>query len=341
MHARIVAVLLASAIAGFAAGTLWQAHSYRIILPPPARPVVAASRKETDDTDASRLPAFDAELVMYDQPRLLDKALAKIEPQRPGVIDLYVIAFAGDGGEDVFRNEAEYTRSLFSRRFDANGHVLVLENNPATVANTPLATLTNLTWALDAIAAKMDPSQDVLLLYLTSHGSADHQLLVDLDPLPLDPIDPTDLADALDTDPPLRWKVVVVNACFSGGFIDALRSPTTMLITSARSDRSSFGCGFDSDITWFGKAFLLDALNRSNSLPAAFRQAKTLVAKWEQRDHEMPSEPQFASAPAIDAQLRRWSRQLVRRPSISFAPANALHSHRRTNDADPGRSAHR
>ena len=49
---------------------------------------------------------------------------------------------------------------------------------------------TNLTWALDEIAKKMDPAEDVLLLYVTTHGSHEHELLVDLDPLPLDQIAP-------------------------------------------------------------------------------------------------------------------------------------------------------
>ena len=73
---------------------------------------------------------------------------------------------------------------------------------------------------------------------------------------------PDDLADALKTNPGIRWKVVVVNACYSGGFVDALRDDSTLVITSARADRTSFGCGADSDITYFGKAFLAEALNQ-------------------------------------------------------------------------------
>ena len=93
-----------------------------------------------------------------------------------------VVAFAGDAGEDVFRNEVEYARSLFEQRFDARGHVVVLENNAATATTQPLASWTNLHRALDAIAKKIDPAQDIVLLYLTTHGSQGHELLVDLDP---------------------------------------------------------------------------------------------------------------------------------------------------------------
>jgi len=271
--------------------------------------------------DSSSTPTFDAEAVMYNQSALLDAAIAKLRPQTHGKIDLYVVAFAGDAEEDVFRNESEYAESLFGQRFDAAGHVIVLENNAATVESRPLANWTNLHRALEAIAQKMDPADDVLLVYLTSHGSEDHQLLVDLDPLALNQIEPDDLADALKTNPSMRWKVIVVNACYSGGFVDALRDDSTMVITSARADRTSFGCGADSDITYFGKAFLVEALNRTTSLREAFDLAKASVAQWEDRDKEQHSEPQIATSPSIEAKLASWRRGLREAPAVPFVRA--------------------
>ncbi|MGA9827734.1 MAG: C13 family peptidase [Rhodanobacteraceae bacterium] len=320
MQSRNVAAILAAAVVGVTVGLVWRPRyaAHEATPQVATAPETIGARDAGDDTYA--LPDFDAEVAMYDQPQLVNEALEKVTPQTPGSVDLYVIVFAGDGSQNVFRNEAEYAQHLFERRFDAAGHVIVLENNPAMVASRPLATLTNLIWVLDAFAAKMDRKEDVLLLYLTSHGSEDHELLVDLDPLPLDQITPADLADALHTDPPVHWKIVVVNACYSGGFIDALRSDSTMIITSARADRPSFGCGDDSDITWFGKAFLVQALNRTTSLRAAFDIAKRSIAEWETVAHDEPSEPQIASAPAIDAQLARWRAQLKPGPAVEFTP---------------------
>ena len=274
-----------------------------------------------DDADSAKEPEFDAEEVMYNQRDLLSAATAKLRPQTPGVVDLYVVAFAGDGGENVFRNEAEYAEKLFAQRFGAEGRVLVLENNAETVATRPLATLTNLTAALDDVARTMDPAEDVLLLYVTTHGSHEHELLVDLDPLPLDQIAPEDLADALATKPGIRWKVVVVNACYSGGFVEALHDDSTMVITSARADRTSFGCGAASDITYFGKAFLAEALNRTTSIPDAFREAQKSVAEWEDADKEEHSEPQIASTRSIEAKLAAWEHQLKPGQPVPFVPA--------------------
>ena len=224
------------------------------------------------------------------------------------------------------RRLVEYARSLFEQRFDARGHVVVLENNAATATTQPLASWTNLHRALDAIAKKIDPAQDIVLLYLTTHGSQGHELLVDLDPLPLNQIGPDDVADALKTTPSIRWKVVVVNACYSGGFVDALRDDSTLVLTSARADRTSFGCGADSDITYFGKAFLVDALNRTTSLREAFDLARKSVAQWEDEDAKKDasvehSEPQIATSPSIEARLARWSAALPQAPTVEFKPA--------------------
>ncbi|MGB0135002.1 C13 family peptidase [Dokdonella sp.] len=277
------------------------------------------------DENGEFLVSFDPEAVIYAQPRLLQSAIDSLTPRQPGKPNLFVVAFAGDGGEDVFRNEVEFVEQLFSQRFDASGHVLVLENNPATVETRPLATLTNLRLALTAIAERMDPAEDILMLYLTSHGSREHDLYVSMDPLPLNQISPEALAETLETEPSMRWKVMIVNACYSGGFIDALRDDSTMVITAARSDRTSFGCGTESEITYFGKAFLAEALNETRSLREAFDLAKAKVDAWEERDQEEKrSEPQIASSRSIESKLDSWRKTLPEAATVEFTPAASI-----------------
>ena len=100
-----------------------------------------------------------------------------------------------------------------------------------------------------------------------------------------------------------------------------LRDDSTMVITAARSDRTSFGCGSDSQITWFGKAFLADALNETTSFLEAFEKAKGYVVEWEVREHEaQSSEPQIASSRSIEAKLEKWSRGLPASKPIPFSP---------------------
>jgi hypothetical protein len=282
--------------------------------------IVSTDDGEDDNADDWPADAPSPEQVLYAQRQMMDKAVGALTPRVPGKPNLWVIAFAGDGGEDVFRNEAEYAQRLFARRFDAQGHVLVLQNNPATLDARPLATWSNLETALDGVAARMDRGQDILLLYLTSHGTEDHTLLVDMNPLPLDQLDPDGLAQMLSSHH-IRYKVVVVNACYSGGFLPSLRGDGTAVLTAARSDRSSFGCGSDSDITYFGRAWLVDGLNQTDDILVAFADAKKEISQWEQRDKLTPSEPQLDLGAGIAAQLEKWRASHKAGPTVGFSAA--------------------
>ncbi|HET8899915.1 MAG TPA: C13 family peptidase, partial [Rhodanobacteraceae bacterium] len=175
---------------------------------------------------------------------------------------------------------------------------------------------------LAALARVMDPTEDILFVYLTSHGSEDHTLLVDLFPLPLDQIGADDLAGILDAEP-FRWRVVVVNACYAGGFLPPLAGDGTLAISAARADRSSFGCGSEADITWFGDAFLAHALNTQSDFVAAFDAARTQIAAWEKRDDLPASEPQIAVGNGITSQLARWRAGFAPGPTLPFKPEPA------------------
>lgn len=278
------------------------------------------------DWDAEPAPVADApvltiepEELMLAQPARLDAALAALAPQRPGVVDLYVIAFGSDGSERVFRNETLYARALFERRFGAQGRTLALSNDPDLAAVLPLAIRGNLGVALRGVAAKMDPAEDVLLLFVTSHGSESHEIQVTLDPLPLAQVDPGWLARAL-ADSGLRFRVVAVSACYSGGFLPALANPRTLVFTAARADRPSFGCGPDSDITFFGRAWLTEALNETDDFVDAFERAKVAIARREKAAGYDPSEPQVARSTAVEAQLARWREGITPGPAVPFDP---------------------
>ena len=254
-------------------------------------------------------PAFSAERVWNAQPGLVDDALAGLAAQRPGVVDLYAITMAGDGSESVFRNEVSLFRSTLEQRFGANGRVLSLVNHPDTHDTQPLASVSNLRRSLAGVAALMDRDEDVLLLFVTSHGSADHEILLDLDPLPLDQLDPPTLSALLE-EAGIRWRVLVLSACYSGGFVEPLKAPETLVITAARADRTSFGCGADSEITWFGHAFIEEAMHRTTDFFEAFRLAKAAIQQREGEEGIRASLPQMARGSDIGAKLEAWRRDL-------------------------------
>ena len=247
------------------------------------------------------------ESVLYSQPVLLRDALARIGRQRPGVQDLYFVGFAPYASQDVFMKEMESVHKVVAQRFDVGPRSIVLANNPALVASTPFATLSSLRLALAAVGERMDPAEDVLLLHVTTHGSESHELSVELPPWRLDPIRPQDLRTALD-DARIRWRIVVVSACYSGGVVDALKNERTMVVTAADSQHASFGCGSDSDYTYFSRAFYEEGLRKTRSFAGAFDLARAAVTAREQREKLEPSNPQVFVGSAMAGKLSRWAR---------------------------------
>lgn len=279
-----------------------------------------AQENEAAETASDRGVRGSAEALIYRQPQMIADALDQLRPGVEGSTDAFLLAFGGDANEDVFRNEVSYAQTLFAQRFGMDGRTLILLNHPDTTEQLPLANLSNLRLALAGIARKMNLQEDVLFLFLTTHGSADHELFVDLQPLPLDAIRPSDLREALDA-AGINWRVILVSACYSGGFIDDLETPMSLVITAAREDRPSFGCGDDTEMTYFGRALLVEALNQTRSLIAAFELAKTAVHERELADDFEPSEPQIQSGALIAQKLDAWSRSLPPAAAVKFTPA--------------------
>lgn len=259
-----------------------------------------------DENTGSRL---SAEVVLFYQYQMLTDMLEHIEVSRPGITDLYLVSFGGDASQDVFMKEALYAKSVFESQYGLENRTLELINNADIVHKNPIASVINLRVALGIVAEQMDVKEDILFLYLTSHGSRDHSLSVRLGGLPLGNLSAETLAEVL-KESGIQWKVIVISACYSGGFIEHLKDDTNMIITSARADRSSFGCSDDAELTYFGRAFLQQSLDQSTSFSDAFIKAKEIVSGWEERDDFTPSEPQIYIGTLIEKKLKSWRRTL-------------------------------
>jgi hypothetical protein len=250
---------------------------------------------------------------------LIDARLERMPAQQPGKIDLFALSFAGDGNEDVFRNEAAYFETLATARYGADGRTLALVNHPDSLATAPrpLATLDNLRHALQGIARRMDPEEDLLLLFITSHGSPGHELTVSLADRFDTTLAPQQLRAALD-DAGIRHRLLIVSACYSGGFIPVLAAPDTLVVTAARYDRPSFGCGDSASATYFGRALLVEGLNRDGGLVDAFDYARRQVARRETMEGHESSYPQIWIGEEIRARLHAWEADLVRGPVLAY-----------------------
>ncbi|RRJ82858.1 C13 family peptidase [Aestuariirhabdus litorea] len=253
---------------------------------------------------------LDAETLLMAQHQQLTKALNGLEPQRPGVTDLYFMAYAPFASETVFLSEVQIIRRLLEQRFDAQGRALTLVNHSDTFLQQPLATAANLRLALQGLGQLMDPEEDVLVLYLTSHGSPDHRLAAEFGELPLTELTPGYLARLLEQTG-IRWQVVLVSACYGGGYLPYLEGESRFVAAAAAADRTSFGCGNDHDMTYFGNALFREQLSQEFSLIKAMRQAQRSILERERQESLPPSLPEFRVGEAMAIKWQQLSERLA------------------------------
>jgi hypothetical protein len=252
--------------------------------------------------------AAAAEQVLYRQADLLEDALDRIAPGRPGITELYSIAFAGSGSADVFQNEAVGVNETMADLFDTGDRSIVLANNQKRPGETPFATVTALQRALATVAERMDTDEDILFLFLTSHGAPDHTLDVSLVPYQFEPLTPERLRTLLD-ESGIRFRVIIVSACYSGGFVQPLATSDTLVITASGADRTSFGCRDGREWTDFGHAYFKEALPATGSFEGALQRARELISQRETAAGLPASEPQISVGNAIRARLQSLQTQ--------------------------------
>lgn len=253
------------------------------------------------------LPTVD-EKVLYTQPKLLNHALENIQTGTIEQSHWYFMGVAGAAYQDVFKSEIERIHEQFDTRFNTKGRSISLINNPNTGLEYPIASKTSIEQALKEIGQKMNREQDILFLYLTSHG-LEHQFQLENQPIDLEDIDPTWLRKTLDN-AGIRWRVIVISACRSGSFIPALQSSDTLIITAAASDKDSFGCTHEAEYTYFGRAFFDQAMRDKSNIKDAFMIAQQTVAKWEQAQGFIPSEPQWSIGKNMEFMLPQFEKVL-------------------------------
>jgi hypothetical protein len=155
----------------------------------------------------------------------------------------------------------------------------------------------------------MDTDEDVLVLYITTHGSRNAVLAADLPPLQLYNIDPPTLRRLLD-DAGIRNRVLIISACYSGTFIPALSGPQTLIMTASTADRPSFGCGSESDFTYFGDALFNRALKQTLSFEDGFARALPVIQAREEAEGFEPSRPQIVVGETIRERLATVEQRL-------------------------------
>jgi hypothetical protein len=249
--------------------------------------------------------------LLEQQSAVVVSTLNGLQPQRPGVIDVYALTFAPFAGEEVFRRESRLVSDLMRSRFDAEGRTLSLINHADTAAELPWATGLNLRRAIARAASVMDRDEDLLFIHLTSHGARNGRLAADFAPLSVDDVRPEQLRAWLD-EAGVRFRVISVSACYSGSWLPALADPGTLTMTAADATHTSYGCGRGSELTYFGRAMYAEQLRSTRSFEAAHAAAREVIKKREQDAGKKDgySNPQIQVGEAIRPRLAELAARL-------------------------------
>jgi Peptidase C13 family len=266
-------------------------------------------------------PAIDVEAAWDRQPDLVAKAIAGLTPARPGIGEVYFVGMAAYSEQDVFLKEARSAQAIIENRFNAKGRSVLLANHRDTLTDVALASATNLDKILAGIGRMMDVENDVLVLFVTSHGT-NGVIAVSMPGFGLNNLTPDRLAIAL-AQSGIKNRVVILSACHAGSFLPALDDPDTLALTAAHADKTSFGCSHEREWTYFGDALFNQALRKTRSFPEAFGMARDTIAGLEAKDKLTPSDPQMSVGSNILAPLDAIQKRLDAAPNQdTAAPAS-------------------
>lgn len=132
-------------------------------------------------------------------------------------------------------------------------------------------------------------------VYLTSHGSPNGIVLGE-DGI----LTPAELDGLLDAHCGQDLTILIVSACYSGIFAsEEMQAPNRFIMTAARSDRSSFGCGEGDTFPYFDQC-VIESFGRASDWLDLARQTRGCVEARERSAHlSPPSSPQVFAGSAI------------------------------------------
>lgn len=188
---------------------------------------------------------------------------------------------------EVFDNaRRDVVAALVEAGFDP-AHIRQFSVRPERYPEARPAPATPVDIARGLIAAA-EQSKAGCLFFLTSHGTPQGAVVGNA------MLSPRTTSALLDAACGARPTVVVISACFSGVFVPVLAAPNRMILTAARADRTSFGCG-ESDVYPYFDACMLAGFPTAKDFAALGRAAAACVAEKEKAANlSPPSEPQMA-----------------------------------------------
>ncbi len=167
-------------------------------------------------------------------------------PYRPFAWHVFLIA--ADRAEPVFDNAVARLAQLFESRYGIKAERFSARRTPRLGARS--ATLAEI--RATALARRLGPD-DACLFYFTTHGEPRGIVMAAQRAL----VDPLEIDALIDEVCGTRPTILVVSACHSGVFmVPAVAGANRVILTAARADRSSFGCSFSEQLSFYDRCFI-------------------------------------------------------------------------------------
>jgi len=229
--------------------------------------------------------------------------IGPLAAQAAGFSDWAAVVVAGDnhahdgGPAEVFDNgRKDIVNDLVAIGFSRD-NIVQFSVSPGSHPGTEESSAGAVSSALCDLSARTKAG---CFVYITSHGAPDGVLVGGA------LWAPGDLATAIDNACGGRPTVVMISACYSGVFVNPLKSPERLVVTAARPDRTSFGCGNTDRYTYFDQC-VLESFNSTGDFVSLAQAARSCVSTREKTMGALPpSDPQINLGPAAATQLPHW-----------------------------------
>ena len=215
-------------------------------------------------------------------------------PAALGAVRYKAVLVAGDGSLPVFDNAVDAMAERLRRGGRTTG-ITRLSAVPAVIAQEGVRSA-SLDRILDAVGDMRPGPGEGCLVFATSHGAPRAGLALSLT---REALSPEALDRALVRGCGNAPTVVVASGCFSGVYAQApMARPNRVILTAARADRTSFGCGAGFTYTVYDKC-LLDSLDGAATWRDVSGAVGACVSAEERRQRVTPSRPQASFGDAV------------------------------------------
>jgi hypothetical protein len=221
----------------------------------------------------------------------LDAVEAGLKALPAGQKGTVYLGFAMHSESKAFHGDVMLGLQRF-KELNPNTFPIILSNKKETgELEYPFATIYSMRIVFDKLPTLVQ-NRDVNIVLLASTHGAKELLSIHIDKI-YTGVNPTMLRDWLQPIPN-KASFIILSACYSGSFIDTLKTANRTIMTSASATTQSFGCAYEDKNTYFIEALFKDKINSSESLQSWFdRASKVVLNKEIEKNTGHPSTPQF------------------------------------------------